>query len=178
MSFYCKLALILFALSTTGCSYKGSIDLPGLYRINIQQGNVMDQHLIDRLQPGMDKNQVAFILGTPAVIDPFHTEQWEYFYSMARSSRNPRQRHMRLHFVDGKLAYITGDVKITNRDLSNPIRESRTVDVPRRVQRDGFFKRMFNNLPVLGNDEPEIIQGVLPEDEELENMDNEQEQTD
>lgn len=171
-----KIILLLSFTLLTACSYKGSIDLPGLYRINIQQGNVIDQHLLDRLKPGMDKNQVEFILGTPAFIDPFHTNQWEYFFSSARESRNRRQRHMRLHFVDEELAYITGDVKVTDRDLSDPIRESRTVDVPLRTRRPGFFARIFNELPIVGNSEPKIIEGVLPEDEEQENQGEEQAQ--
>ncbi len=163
-----KILLLLSFTLLTACSYKGSIDLPGLYRVNIQQGNVIDQHLLDRLKPGMDKNQVEFILGTPAFIDPFHTEQWEYFYSSARESRDRRQRHMRLHFVNDELAYITGNVKVTDRDLSDPIRESRTVDVPLRTRRPGFFARIFNELPIVGNSGPQIIEGVLPEDEEQE----------
>jgi len=171
--------LLLFSFTLlTACSYQGSIDLPGLYRINIQQGNVIDQHLLDRLKPGMDKNQVEFILGTPAFIDPFHTEQWEYFFSSARQSRDRRQRHMRLHFIDDELAYISGDVKVTDRDLSDPIRESRTVDVPLRTSRPGFFKRLINELPIVGNSEPRIIEGVLPEDEEQEDQADELAQAD
>jgi outer membrane protein assembly factor BamE len=145
-------------LFLAACSYNGSLDLPGLYRVDIQQGNVLDQDMLDRLRPGMGKAQVEFILGTPAFIDPFHTEQWEYFFSIAEEGDNRRQRHLRVHFIDDKLAYIDGDVKVANRDLSDPGRQVRTVDVPPdRGRRQGFFQRMFSSIPLLGEPQPRRV---------------------
>ena len=46
--------------------------LPGVYKINVQQGNLVTQEMVDQLRPGMDKRQVKFILGTPLLSDPFH----------------------------------------------------------------------------------------------------------
>ena len=155
-----RIPIVMLILSLSACSYNGSVNLPGLYRIDIQQGNVMEQYMLDRLRPGMDKNQVEFILGTPAFIDPFHSNQWEYFFSMSEDGDNPAQRHLRIHFVDEKLAYIDGDVVVTNRDLTDPIRQSRTVDVPLYSQRNrGIFSRMINAfLPFIGNDQPRRVE--------------------
>ena len=44
-------------------------ELPGLYRIDIQQGNVVTQEMLAQLEPGMDKRRVRFVLGTPLVAD-------------------------------------------------------------------------------------------------------------
>jgi outer membrane protein assembly factor BamE len=150
-----RLPIIVIILSLSACSYNGSINLPGLYRVDVQQGNVLDQSMLDKLRPGMDKNQVEFILGTPAIVDPFHTDQWEYFFSMTEDGEDRKQRHLRVHFVDEKLAYIDGDVVVTNRDLTDPIRQSRTVDVPADRQRNqGIFSRMINAIPFVGDDPP------------------------
>lgn len=139
--------LSLFLLSA--CSH-----IPGLYRIDIQQGNVVDQEMLDKLKPGMDKNQVHFILGTPAIIDPFHTEQWDYIFTSAEGGKNREQRHLRIHFKDEKLAYIDGDIITTNRIPDDTPRQSRTVEVPLDYAKgDGFFKRIFNAIPGVGNDE-------------------------
>ena len=46
--------------------------LPGVYKIDVIQGNVITQEMINQLRPGMDKRQVKFILGTPLLVDPFH----------------------------------------------------------------------------------------------------------
>mgnify|MGYP001180229924 FL=1 len=51
------------------------------YRIDIQQGNAINKAQLDQLQPGMNKAEVRFILGSPLVADPFHVDRWDYFFS-------------------------------------------------------------------------------------------------
>jgi outer membrane protein assembly factor BamE len=146
---------MILGLLLSACSYNGSVNLPGVYRIDIQQGNVLEQPMLDKLKAGMDKNLVEFILGTPALIDPFHTEQWEYFFSMAEEGDVPQQRHLRVHFVDNKLSYISGNVVVSNRDMTDSILQSRTVDVPAdRRRNEGFFKRIINSIPFVGDNQP------------------------
>ncbi len=103
----------------------------------------------------MDRYQVEFILGTPAIADPFHSEHWDYIFSMAEESENRQQRHIRVHFVDDKLAYIDGDVVVTNREITESMRRSRSVEVPPGSRpRGNILQRMFNALPFVGEDEP------------------------
>jgi len=52
------------------------------YRVEIQQGNVISAEQIEKLNPGTSRNEVRFILGTPLIVDPFHAERWDYFYSL------------------------------------------------------------------------------------------------
>ncbi len=62
-----------------------SITLAGCvrsYRVEIQQGNVISAEQIEKLTPGTSRNEVRFILGTPLIVDPFHAERWDYFYSL------------------------------------------------------------------------------------------------
>lgn len=66
-------ALLLTVLA--GCSNNlGSLDFPGVYKISITQGNVILQNMVNQLRPGMTKNQVIFVMGTPLVRDPFHQD--------------------------------------------------------------------------------------------------------
>lgn len=148
-----RLTILISMVALSACSSDGEVRIPGLYRIDIQQGNVIDQLMIDRLKPGMDRNQVQFILGTPAVADPFHADQWEYFYSMSESGDTREQRHLRIHFRDDKLAWIDGDVVSTGRIPTDTLRQTRTVDVPLREE-EGWFKRLLNTLPFIGDDIP------------------------
>ena len=70
-----KFILIAFFLCLLcGCSrsYDGSFNAPLLYKIDIQQGNVINQEMLNKLEPGMDKKRVKFIMGTPVIVDPFH----------------------------------------------------------------------------------------------------------
>jgi len=69
-------SVLLFALA--GCAHK----------IDIQQGNVVTQEQLAKLQIGMSWRQVRYIMGTPLVTDPFHHDRWDYYYSM-KPGRDP-----------------------------------------------------------------------------------------
>ncbi|MDG1475303.1 MAG: outer membrane protein assembly factor BamE, partial [Porticoccaceae bacterium] len=71
------LTLIFITLLSSGCSW---IKFPGVHKINVQQGNILDQEMVDKLQPGMSKTQVQFVLGTPIVTDSFNTGRWDYVF--------------------------------------------------------------------------------------------------
>ena len=51
-----------------------------VYRASIAQGNLIKQEDLDQAEVGMTKNQIRFLLGTPMIDDPFHSERWDYVY--------------------------------------------------------------------------------------------------
>lgn len=151
-----RLILIFASLCCLcACSSEGGAKLPGVYRIDVQQGNVIEQEMIDKLKPGMDKNQVRFIMGTPAVVDPFHTNRWEYLFTYSKRGKRREQRHITLYFEEEKLAYIEGDVVTALRKPPDDLKpQSAAVEVPIEEERPGFFSRLFNALPFVDDDEP------------------------
>lgn len=82
------------------------------YQIDVQQGNVLTQDMVAQLRPGLTKDQVRFILGTPVLVDMFHVNRWDYFYWLKKgNSRTPETRRFSAFFdADGKLARVSGDV--------------------------------------------------------------------
>ncbi len=50
------------------------------YRPDVQQGNVLEPEAVARIRPGMTRDQVRFVLGTPLIQDPFHPDRWDYVY--------------------------------------------------------------------------------------------------
>jgi outer membrane protein assembly factor BamE len=145
--------LFLAFLCLAACGAEGTHKLPGVYRIDIQQGNIIEQEMLDKLRPGMDKNQVRFIMGTPAIADPFHADRWEYLFTMSKGGRRREQRHITLYFEDEKLAYIDGDVVTAlRRPPDTGERRAQTIDVDSRQDRPGFFSRLFNAIPFVGDD--------------------------
>ena len=81
------------------------------YRIEIQQGNFVSQEMVSQLKPGMSKDQVRFVLGTPLITDSFHADRWDYVFRRQRAnSRELEQRKLAVFFEDGKLKRIEGDV--------------------------------------------------------------------
>ncbi|MDA1108167.1 MAG: outer membrane protein assembly factor BamE [Proteobacteria bacterium] len=95
-------------LILAGCS---TASIPGQYKIDIQQGNVISQEAVAKLKPGMTKSQVRFALGTPLLVDVFHQDRWDYIYSIQRGGQERQQRHLSLFFADDKLTRIEGDVQ-------------------------------------------------------------------
>jgi|TARA_B100000959_G_scaffold132100_1_gene138460 outer membrane protein assembly factor BamE len=136
-------------------SYDGGFNAPLLHKIDIQQGNVVDQEMLDQLKPGMDKKQVKFIMGTPVLIDPFHSERWEYIYSFQEGGTVREQRHITLHFENDKLAYISGDIEISNipRQEYKIITEEDAIIVPiSDKEEQGFFGRLFDKINPLDDE--------------------------
>lgn len=52
-----------------------------VYKVNIYQGWITDPGDIDKVEIGMTREQVAYLLGTPTVRDPFHVERWDYVFT-------------------------------------------------------------------------------------------------
>ena len=86
--------------------------LPGLspYRIDIQQGNVVTQEMVAKLKPGMTRQQVRFVLGTPPVVDPFRQDRWDYVYYYNKAGKLAEHRRLVLMFDGEILKRVDGDV--------------------------------------------------------------------
>ena len=80
------------------------------YKMDVQQGNVVTQEMISKIQPGMTRNQVRFALGTPLLVDPFRTDRWDYVYQYHKGGVMTEQRRIAVIFKDDKLLRIEGDV--------------------------------------------------------------------
>jgi outer membrane protein assembly factor BamE len=87
--------------------------IPGItpYKMDIQQGNFVSQEMVAQLKPGMTREQVRFILGTPLVADIFHADRWDYVYWREAPNGKREERRVALFFsADNKLERIAGDV--------------------------------------------------------------------
>lgn len=97
------LLVLVAALTVSGCLR--------VYQQEIQQGNVVDQEMIDKLKPGMTRAQVRFVLGTPLLTDPFHADRWDYVYFYQKSPTTPAEtRRLTVFFQGDALARLEGDI--------------------------------------------------------------------
>ena len=81
-----------------------------VYRIDIQQGNLLDEENIDQVELGMTRSQVQFLLGTPMIADSFHQDRWDYTYYFRRGrSRNVDQRWFIVYFNDDQVVRMDRD---------------------------------------------------------------------
>ncbi len=102
---------LLGALWLTACSVPTMVaESVHPYRIDVRQGNYVDQAMVSQLRKGMSEEQVRFILGTPLLVDIFHTSRWDYVYRFKPGSGTVEERRLSVFFRDGKLDYLDGDV--------------------------------------------------------------------
>ena len=105
------LLVVVLLPALAGC---GVPRIPGItpFKPEIQQGNYVSQEMISQVKPGMSREQVRFILGTPMVTDIFHTDRWDYVYWREAESGKREERRVALFFVDGKLDRMQGDAQL------------------------------------------------------------------
>jgi len=78
-----------------------------VYRINIQQGNFLDQAAVEQVKPGMTRSQVRYLLGTPMVADSFNKERWDYIYYLKKGrTRHVDSRRVTVYFEGEKVARL------------------------------------------------------------------------
>ena len=87
-----------------------------VYRIDIQQGNLLEESAIDQVTAGMTRSQVRFLLGTPMVADSFHRDRWDYMYYFRKGrSRRAQKRWFIVHFNEDLVTRIEKDVPVSDK---------------------------------------------------------------
>jgi len=106
--FLCVAALAIPVVA--GCSWAPRI--PGVtpYKIEIQQGNFVSAEMVAQLKPGMSKEQVRAVLGTPLLNGIFYAERWDYIFWREQSNGKRENHNLAVFFDDGKLARLGGDL--------------------------------------------------------------------
>ncbi|WOJ96570.1 outer membrane protein assembly factor BamE [Congregibacter brevis] len=99
----------LLTTCLTGLSACGFVGFPGVYKIDIEQGNLVTQEMIEQLQPGMSRRQVRFIMGSPLVEDTFQPDRWDYPYVIRNGPDIIREAQVRIFFEGDSLVDVTGD---------------------------------------------------------------------
>jgi outer membrane protein assembly factor BamE (lipoprotein component of BamABCDE complex) len=100
----CALAgLLVVAMGLEACAY----------RMNIQQGNLLEEEALDQIQLGMSRSAVQFLLGTPMVADAFHEQRWDYAYYFRRGrEREVEQRWIVVYFEQDRVVRIERDLEL------------------------------------------------------------------
>ncbi|MDB0009083.1 outer membrane protein assembly factor BamE [Luminiphilus sp.] len=92
------------ALASCGSNF----GFPGVYRINVEQGNVVNEEMVEKLRPGLNKRQVRYIMGTPLIEDSFHADRWDYRYLLRNGTETLMETRLTLWFEGDELARAEG----------------------------------------------------------------------
>ena len=82
-----------------------------VYELDVQQGNKLEPGDVEKIEVGMTRNQVRFLLGTPVVADVFHNDRWDYvYYFRPGRSSEPERRWVIIWFEDDAVREVQRDV--------------------------------------------------------------------
>ena len=110
-----SIIFVLFFVCTamsSGCSFDSIARKIDPYRIDVRQGNYIDQEMVSQLRKGMTREQVQFVLGRPLLVDTFRTNRWDYVYYFKSGKNGETEQRVFSVFFDeqGLLDYVEGDV--------------------------------------------------------------------
>ncbi|MDR9438459.1 MAG: outer membrane protein assembly factor BamE [Halomonas sp.] len=107
-------------LMISGCSYFG------VYKRDLPQGNLVTEAMVEQLRPGMSRQQVVDLMGSPLLEAPFDARQWDYVYRLDKAYGGVEQQRVTLTFQGDRLAgidhesNISGDIELPDNQGTGP----------------------------------------------------------
>lgn len=152
------LLVTMTLLATAGCGWgrKSELprqesrlaDLPFVYRMTVQQGNITSEEMVDQLQLGMTRSQVQYLLGTPMLADMFHTNRWDYTYTIRRGHKPMEIKPLTLWFENDQLVRVDGVQPDPERAAAARENREIVVTVPDWEPKRGLFGRTLDKVGV------------------------------
>jgi len=100
------IAVPLAMTMLTGCSLLEKL----VYRIDINQGNYVEQSAVEQLKFGMTKEQVRYVMGSPMLVENGYPDTWYYIYHHTEGHNDSVQKNLIVNFNgNGQLVDVTGD---------------------------------------------------------------------
>jgi outer membrane protein assembly factor BamE len=106
------------------------------YRIDIVQGNVVTKEQVALLKPGMTRNQVRDILGTPLITDPFHGNRWDYLFAIRRPGTEAQRRSVVVLFDSNGMVSVEAPELPSEREFVASIARDVDIRVPKLALSD------------------------------------------
>ena len=110
-----RFRIVILSLLLSACSPAAFITP---HKVDVQQGNVVTEDMLDKLQPGMTKSQVRFVLGTPLIADAFHADRWDYVYRFNKKGELTENRRLRVVFEGDKLKTVEGSALPPSKNIA------------------------------------------------------------
>ena len=145
---------VIASLLSTGCSNYHLV-----HKIDVQQGNVINQDEVNLLEPGMTRRQVRFIMGSPMIADVFHQDRWDYVYVLWPGYGEPTGMRITLFFDDDLLIRTTGTLHPdeAGRDAPSRPKQVTLVVPPEERIPPGILNRMWHWLTFRKVDEKNYV---------------------
>lgn len=87
------------------------------YKIDVIQGNFISKEQVEQLRPGLSREQVKALLGTPLLASLFHADRWDYVFTLKRQGVAPQAFKYAVFFKDDQLVRFEGDAMPTEAEF-------------------------------------------------------------
>lgn len=134
-----RLITIISLLTFLSACSTLAVDVPLVYKIDIDQGNVINQEMVNQLRPNMTKRQVIYVLGSPLMVDPFSSDRWDYIYSVQPGGEDRLQDHLALFFTGDHLIHVEGNLT-PDLNPAPPMSTEMTIEAPKRELRKTLYE--------------------------------------
>ena len=111
------LNVVIFSLLLSSCSIVDAI----IYKVNKQQGNITEQKHVDKLEIGMTKEQVKFLLGTPMSVSTFNHDRWDYIYTYKAGNNEATRNNLTVYFENNMLTTMEGEALMQSKKSKTKI---------------------------------------------------------
>jgi outer membrane protein assembly factor BamE len=110
---------IILICFLAGCAF------PGVYIIDVQQGNIVDEEALNQLQVGMNRKQVHFVLGSPVIESTFTPEYEAYLYTIQVAGGEVHRQNIVLFYNNDILGKLEKR-ELLSAQLANPAEARKT----------------------------------------------------
>jgi outer membrane protein assembly factor BamE len=100
------LTATLLCVLISGCSGLPDMGFPGVHKMDIQQGNIITNDMVELLRSGMTRSQVQYVMGTPLIVDTFNDNHWDYVYQLQLGEGGSKEQKLRIIFVNDRVSEI------------------------------------------------------------------------
>nr|WP_101058075.1 outer membrane protein assembly factor BamE [Neisseria meningitidis] len=121
------LILALSALLGLAACSAERVSLFPSYKLKIIQGNELEPCAVAALRPGMTKDQVLLLLGSPILRDAFHTDRWDYTFNTSRNGIIKERSNLTVYFENGVLVRAEGDAL---QNAAEALKDRQNTDKP------------------------------------------------
>ncbi|UQG59180.1 outer membrane protein assembly factor BamE [Marinobacter sp. M3C] len=94
-----KLIALILTLFLAGCAF------PGVYKINVQQGNIVTNKELSALTEGMPRSQLHAVMGTPLMLNPVDTSREYYVYTFQRAGGEVKEQRIIVYYDDDQFSH-------------------------------------------------------------------------
>lgn len=94
-----RILTVLISVLLASCgSFSDYLPTFSPYKVEIRQGNLITQDMRAKIKVGMTQSQVRAALGAPLIVDPYHPERWDYYYSLVQQGEPVESQRLTLFF--------------------------------------------------------------------------------